>query len=68
MDELAIIGEALLDTLVCAVLDNIYCECDLSTGKRSRKLSVKIDTDERNLTYEINLNFKSGPRWDGAIK
>ena len=68
MDELAIIGEALLETVVYAIFDSIYTEYDFSSSTRSRRLSVKIDTDEKNRSYEINLNFKSTPRWDGAIK
>ncbi|MBR6289290.1 MAG: hypothetical protein IKR19_08145 [Acholeplasmatales bacterium] len=69
MNELIVdVGETVLESFLYTFLNDVYTEYDFSSNKRSRKLSFKIDTDVRNLSYEINLKFKSEPRWDGVIR
>lgn len=65
----ASMGESILGAIASSLLiDEFYKEFDLSSDTRSRLLSLHIDTDIENLTYEINLNFKSKPKMGEAMK
>lgn len=68
LELVANVGISLLEGIVSSTLDDIYAEYDLSSNNRSRRLAIRVNTDIENLSYEINLNFKSGPRRDGALK
>lgn len=63
------VGVSVLEAVVSSLsLYEFYKEFDLSSDTRSRLLSLHIDTDVENLTYEINLNFKSKPKMGEAMK